>query len=139
MAALNRVLLMGNLTRDPQVRFTPSGLAVADLGLAVNRRWTGTDGQEHEETCFIDIEVWGKQAESCRDNLRKGSPIVVEGRLRMDQWEDRQTGQKRTRHRVRADSVQFLSSVGRRGDADGAGGMNPQYETDADTGEPSGQ
>ncbi len=108
MADLNRVYLIGNLTRDPEVRYTPNGNAVGDLRLAVNRRYQTRDGQEQEETCFVSIEVWGRQAETCRDYLRKGSPILVEGRLKYDQWE--KDGQKHSRLSVRAVRVQFLGS-----------------------------
>lgn len=108
MADLNRVYLVGNLTRDPEVRYTPNGNAVGDLRLAVNRRFRTKDGQEQEETCFVGVEVWGRQAETCRDYLRKGAPILVEGRLKYDQWE--KDGQKHSRLSVSATRVQFLSS-----------------------------
>lgn len=113
MSGLNRIFLMGNVTRDPDFRNTPGGAAVCVLGLAVSRRYTTTQGEEREEVCFIDVEVWGKQAESCRNYLGKGAPVLVEGRLRLDQWDDRETGKKRSRHVVRADRVQFLGSPAR--------------------------
>ena len=118
MASLNRVFLAGNLTRDPEVRYTPSGAAVADLRLASTRIYT-TDGQRKEETCFIDVVVWGKPAEACREYLSKGSPLLVEGILQFDQWQT-ESGEKRSRHRVRADRVQFLGrprATGEMGDA----------------------
>ncbi|MFA4944233.1 MAG: single-stranded DNA-binding protein [Lentisphaeria bacterium] len=113
MASFNKVILMGNLTRDPDVRSTPGGMTVCTLGLAINRRYTTASGQDREEVCFVDIDVFGKQAESCRNYLRKGAPALVEGSLHMDQWEDKATGKKRSRLLVRADRVQFLSSPGR--------------------------
>lgn len=124
MASLNKVLLMGNLTRDPETRYTTSGSAVCALGLAVNRRFVSR-GEERDETCFIDLEVWGKQAEACQTYLHKGSPIFVEGRLRYDQWEDRETGRKRSRLLVTAERVQFLSSRGGGGDEGGGRGSYP--------------
>jgi single-strand DNA-binding protein len=118
MASLNRVFLVGNLTRDPEVRYTPSGAAVADLRLASTRVYT-TDGQKKEETCFIDVVVWGKPAEACREYLTKGSPLLVEGTLQFEQWQT-DGGEKRSKHKVRADRVQFLSrprTTGEMGDA----------------------
>lgn len=112
MASLNKVMLIGRLTRDPERRSTPSGMAVADLGLAVNRRYRTNNGEDREETCFIDVTVWGKQAENCGEYLRKGSPIFVEGHLKMDTWE--KDGQKRSKISVVAERVQFLESGGRR-------------------------
>jgi single-strand DNA-binding protein len=108
MASLNKVLLMGNLTRDPETRFTPSGTAVGDLGLAVNRRFRGTDGQDREETCFVRVTVWGRQAETGGEYLRKGSPVLVEGRLKLDEWE--KDGQKQSRLGVVAERVQFIGA-----------------------------
>ena len=97
MASLNKVLLIGNLTRDPEIRYTPSGAALCRLGLAMNRKFTTSKGEDRDESCFVDIDVWGKQAESCNSYLKKGSPAFVEGRLRFDQWDDRETGRKRNR------------------------------------------
>jgi single-strand DNA-binding protein len=104
MASLNRVHLMGNLTRDPEVRYTPSGRAVCDLGMAVNRRFRGSDGQDREETCFVNVTAWGWQAEAVGRDLRKGSPVVVDGRLKYDQWE--RDGQKHSRLSVVAQTIQ---------------------------------
>jgi single-strand DNA-binding protein len=115
MASLNRVLLIGNLTRDPEIRHTPKGTAVGDLALAINMTYRTAEGQEKEEVCYVDIVVWGRQAETCKDYLSKGSPIFVEGRLQLDQWESTQ-GEKRSRLRVRAERIQFL---GRGGSASG--------------------
>ncbi|HJO95073.1 MAG TPA: single-stranded DNA-binding protein [Victivallales bacterium] len=108
MASFNKVMLMGNLTRDPELRYTPSGSAVCDFSIAINRKYS-TGGQEKEEVCFVDIVVWAKQAESCGKYLQKGSAVFVEGRLRNDNWEDKD-GRKRSRLRITAERVQFLSS-----------------------------
>jgi single-strand DNA-binding protein len=109
MASYNRVLLMGNLTRNPEIRYTPAGTAVADLGLAVNENFKNKAGETVEQTCFVDVVVWGRQAETSAEYLQKGSPVFVEGRLQLDQWESQQ-GEKRSKLRVRADRVQFLGS-----------------------------
>ncbi len=126
MANFNKVMLMGNLTRDPEVRFTPSGMAVADLGLAVNRRYRGSDGQDHEETCFVKVTVWGRQAENCGQYLKRGRPIFVEGRLKFDEWE--KDGQKFNRLSVVGERVQFL------GDGGGRGGQPPDAGHEAGNG-----
>jgi single-strand DNA-binding protein len=112
MASYNRVLLMGNLTRNPEIRYTPSGTAVADLGVAVNESFKNKAGESVERTCFVDVVVWGRQAETAAEYLHKGSPVFVEGRLQLDQWEN-QEGEKRSKLRVRADRVQFLGSPAR--------------------------
>ena len=112
MASYNRVLLMGNLTRNPEIRYTPSGTAVADLGLAINENFKNKAGETVEQTCFVDVVVWGRQAETSAEYLQKGSPVFVEGRLQLDQWENQQ-GEKRSKLRVRADRVQFLGSPGK--------------------------
>jgi single-strand DNA-binding protein len=114
MPDLNKVLLMGNLTFDPELRRTTSGTAVTELRMAINRSWTGRDGERREEAVFIDVTVWERQAENCCQYLRKGSLVHVEGSLRMDTWDDKTTGEKRSKIRVHADRVQFLDS--RRGD-----------------------
>ncbi len=107
MASLNRVFLIGNLTRDPELRYTPEGTAVLDLGLAVSREYTRKDDEKKIEVCFIDVVVWRRQAETCHQYLSKGSPIFVEGRLQLDQWET-SDGVKRSKLRVVANRVQFL-------------------------------
>jgi single-strand DNA-binding protein len=109
MSTLNRVFLMGNLTRDPEVRYTPAGTAVGDLGLAVNESYKNKAGETVESTVFVDVEVWARQAETCAEYLHKGAPVFVEGRLKLDQWENQQ-GEKRSKLRVRADRVQFLGA-----------------------------
>ena len=106
MASLNRVFLMGNLTRDPELRYIPSGTAVASFGLAVNTSYTTPNGEKKEDVCFARIVVWGKQAENCAQYLAKGRPVFVEGRLIYRSWE--KDGQTRTTLEVRADRVQFL-------------------------------
>ncbi|MDD3119682.1 MAG: single-stranded DNA-binding protein [Victivallales bacterium] len=125
MASLNKVFLMGNLTRTPELRYTPGGSAVCELGLAVNRRYL-SNGQEQEETCFVDIVVWGKQAESCSRILEKGAPVLVEGRLHFEQWQERDSGAKRSRLRVVAERVQFLSRGQERSQGDSDGGYAPR-------------
>ncbi|MDB4793590.1 single-stranded DNA-binding protein [Methylacidiphilales bacterium] len=111
MANLNKVLLMGNLTRDPEVRYTPKGTAVGDLAIAINDSYKAQDGTVKETVTYVDIEVWGRQAETCKQYLTKGRPIFVEGQLRLDQWETPQ-GEKKRLLRVRADRVQFLGGGG---------------------------
>jgi single-strand DNA-binding protein len=120
MASLNRVFLMGNLTRDPEVRYLPSGRAVADMRLAVSRKFRTAAGEEKDETCFVSVVVWGKQAETCGQYLSKGSPAFVEGRLQYEEWE--KDGQKNNRLRVVADRVQFMGSPRRAEYGDAAEG-----------------
>jgi single-strand DNA-binding protein len=110
MANLNRVLLIGNLTRDPEVRYTPKGTAVADIGIAVNRVYSGDDGERKEEVTFVDVTLWGRQAEVAQEYLKKGRQVFIEGRLQLDSWDDKQTGQKRSRLRVVAENMQMLGS-----------------------------
>lgn len=110
MAAFNKVILLGNLTRDPEIRYTPKGTAVAKLGLAVNRNWTSESGERKEEVTFVDVDVFGRTAENCGQYLRKGRPVLIEGRLKLDQWDDKQTGQKKSKLGVVCETVQFLGS-----------------------------
>ena len=124
MASFNKVILMGNLTRDPELRYTPKGTAIAKIGLAVNRVWTTETGEKKEEVTFVDVDVFGRTAENVGQYMRKGSPILIEGRLRLDQWDDKQTGQKRQKLGVVAETVQFLGSP--RGAEGGAGSSEPQ-------------
>jgi len=109
MASLNKVFLMGNLTRDPELRYTPSGTAVVNLRLAVNRRFKDKNGEQKEDVCFVTAVVWDKQAETCNQYLKKGRPVFVEGRLQSRSWQDAQ-GQKRNVLEVRAERVQFLGA-----------------------------
>lgn len=106
---LNKVMLIANLTRDPDARSTTSGTSVVNLGLAVNRKWKDKDGNQKEDTVFVDCDVWGKSADFCRDYLRKGNKVFIDGRLKMDTWEDRNTGDKRSKLGIVAESVQNLS------------------------------
>lgn len=107
MPSLNRVFLIGNLTRDPEIRYTPSGKAVGDFRMAVNRRYTTPDGQTKDETCFVNVVVWGRTAEICGERLTKGQPVFVEGRLQYEEWE--KEGQKFNRIRVVSERIQFLT------------------------------
>lgn len=110
MSNVNRVFLLGNLTRDPELRQTASGMSVSDLGVAVSETYQNKAGETVETTCFADVVVWGKQAEACSQYLAKGAPVMVEGRLQLDQWET-DAGEKRSRLRVKADRVQFLGRL----------------------------
>lgn len=107
MPSVNTVILGGNLTRDPEVRHTPQGKAVVNLGLAVNETYRTSDGEKRESVCFVDVEAWGRQAETAGEYLKKGSPVLVEGSLKPDTWTDKE-GNKRSKHKVRARRVQFL-------------------------------
>ena len=113
MASYNKVILVGNLTRDPELKYTAKGMAIAKLGLAVNRVWRSEAGESKEEVTFVDIDAFGKQAETISQYLKKGSPLLVEGRLRLDQWDDKQTGQKRSRLGVVLEAFQFLGGGNR--------------------------
>ncbi len=108
MASFNKVILLGNLTRDPEVRYTPKGSAVCDLGIAVNRVYTTDSGEKREEVTYVDVVLWARLAEIAGEYLKKGRPVFVEGRLQMDTWDDKQTGQKRTKLRVVGESMQLL-------------------------------
>src|SRR6202051_1154046 len=123
MANLNRLLLIGNLTRDPEVRYTPKGTAVTEIGLAVNRSYSGEDGERKEETTFVDVTLWARQAEIAGQYLKKGRPVFIEGRLQLDTWDDKQTGQKRSKLRVVAENLQLIGSrpSGGGGDEEGSG------------------
>src|SRR6478736_9803433 len=118
MASFNRVILAGNITRDPELRYTPKGTAVAKIGMAINRQWKDESGQQKEEVTFVDVDAFGRQAEVISQYLKKGRPILVEGRLKLDQWDDKRTGQKRSRLGVVLENFQFLDSG--RGDAGGS-------------------
>jgi single-strand DNA-binding protein len=108
MASYNKVILIGNLTRDPELRVTPKGTAICQFGIAVNRTWKDESGQSREEVSFIDIEAWGKAGETITKFLLKGSSIMLDGRLKQDSWEDKQTGQKRSKLKVVVENFQFL-------------------------------
>ncbi len=110
MASFNKVILLGNLTRDPEVRYTPKGSAVADLGIAVNRQYTLENGEKREEVTFVDVTFWGRTAEVAGEYLKKGRPVFIEGRLQLDTWDDKQSGQKRSRLKVIGEMMQMLGS-----------------------------
>jgi len=133
MADLNRVFLMGRLTFDPELRYTPSGSAVADLRMATSRVWTSKEGDRKEETLYIDVTVWDRQAENCCQYLKKGSGIHVEGSLKMDTWDDKTTGEKRSKIKVQAERVQFLD---RRADSGGGGSEEGQAPPSARDSQP---
>src|SRR3954453_16200633 len=116
MASYNKVLLLGNLTRDPEVRYTPKGSAVADLGIAVNRQYTLDTGEKREEVTFVDVTFWGRTAEVAGEYLKKGRSVFIEGRLQHDTWDDKQSGQKRSKLKVIGEMMQML------GGRSGAGG-----------------
>lgn len=120
MPNLNKVQLMGNLTRDPEVRYTPKGNAVVDITMAINRYFTPDGGERREETVFVDITLWGRQAEIIGEYTKKGRPLYVEGRLQLDTWDDKQTGAKRSKLKVVGENIQLLGS---REDG-GGGGQN---------------
>jgi single-strand DNA-binding protein len=122
MASFNKVILVGNLTRDPEVRYTPGGTAVAEIGLAVSRTWYDQKANEKkEETTFVDVTLWGRQAEVAGEYLSKGRPVLIEGRLQLDTWDDRESGKKRSKLRVVCEQMQMLGSRGD-GGAPAAGG-----------------
>jgi single-strand DNA-binding protein len=108
MASFNKVILLGNLTRDPEVRYTPKGSAVTDLGIAVNRQYTLENGEKREEVTFVDVTFWGRTAEVAGEYLKKGRPIFIEGRLQLDTWDDKQSGQKRSKLKVIGETMQML-------------------------------
>ena len=121
MANFNKVILAGNLTRDPELRYTPKGTAVARLGIAINRKWKSETGEMKEDVTFVDVDAFGKTAETIGQYLKKGRPILIEGRLRYETWEDKQTKQKTSKLGVVMETFQFLDSGGGRGDGgDGA-------------------
>jgi single-strand DNA-binding protein len=122
MPNLNKVMLMGNLTRDVEVRTISSGTQVAQIGLAINRRWTSPDGERKEETTFVDCEAWGKTAEVMAKYLSKGRPVYIEGRLKLDQWQDKESGQNRSKMKIVVESFEFLESANRSGGGGGGGG-----------------
>jgi single-strand DNA-binding protein len=120
MASFNRVILLGNLTRDPQVRYIASGSAVTELGLAVNRSWTDKQsGQRREEVTFVEVTLWGRQAEIAGEYLSKGRSVLIEGRLQLDTWQDKETGQNRSKLRVVCEN---MTMVGGRNEGGGGGG-----------------
>jgi single-strand DNA-binding protein len=128
MASYNKVILVGNLTRDPQVKYTPSGTAVTEIGLAVNRYWFDKQtNSRKEETTFVDVTLWGRDAEVAGEYLAKGRPVLIEGRLQLDTWDDKQTGQKRSKLRVVGERMQ-------RGEGGGGGGRSAPSSASMDDG-----
>lgn len=122
MANLNKVMLIGNLTRDPEIKYTPKGSAVADIGLAINRNYTLDNGEKREETTFVDVVLWSRLAELAGQYLKKGRSVYIEGRLQLDTWDDKQTGQKRSKMRVVGEVMQFLGGPREGGSEGGHGG-----------------
>ncbi|HJT80064.1 MAG TPA: single-stranded DNA-binding protein [Chthoniobacterales bacterium] len=127
MASFNKVLLLGNLTRDPEIRYTPKGSAVCDLGIAVNRQYTLENGERREEVTYVDVVLWARLAEIAAEYLKKGRPVFIEGRLQLDTWDDKQSGQKRSKLRVIGETMQMLGSRG-------GGGGTPAEAGDEDRG-----
>ena len=123
MASYNKVMLIGNLTRDPEIKYTPKGTAIADIGLAVNRNYTTDSGEKREEVTFIDVTLWGRVAEIVGEYCKKGRPLFVEGRLQLDTWDDKATGQKRSKLKVVGENIQLLGS------REGGGGGGEQSES----------
>ncbi|MDQ6809943.1 MAG: single-stranded DNA-binding protein [Verrucomicrobiota bacterium] len=127
MASFNKVILVGNLTRDPEVRYTPKGSAVCDLGLAVNRQYSLENGEKREEVTFVDVVLWARLAEIAGEYLKKGRPVLIEGRLQLDSWDDKQSGQKRTKLRVVGETMQLLGGRPGGGEAEEGGGGSGGY------------
>lgn len=115
MASFNKVILAGNLTRDPELRYTPKGTAIARIGMAINRTWKTETGETKEEVTFVDVDAFGRQAEVISQYMRKGRPLLIEGRLKLDQWEDKNTHQKQSKLRVVLDGFSFIDSRGGEG------------------------
>lgn len=132
MASFNKVILVGNLTRDPEVRYTPKGSAVCDLGLAVNRQYSLEGGEKREEVTFVDVVLWARLAEIAGEYLKKGRPVLIEGRLQLDSWDDKQSGQKRSKLRVIGETMQLL------GGRPGGGGEGEPDERGSSSGHSSG-
>ena len=130
MANFNKVILAGNLTRDPELRYTPKGMAIAKIGIAINRSWKSETGELREEVTFVDVDAFGRTAENIGQYLKKGRPILVEGRLKLDQWDDKQTGQKRSKIGVVVEGFQFLGG-GNRGEGGGEAPRRPAAPSSA--------
>jgi single-strand DNA-binding protein len=128
MASFNKVMIIGNLTRDPEIKYTPKGTAIADIGLAVNRNYTTEGGEKREEVTFIDVTLWGRVAEIVGEYCKKGRPLFVEGRLQLDTWDDKATGQKRSKLKVVGENIQLLGS---REGGGGAGGEHGEGRSES--------
>src|SRR3954465_2763318 len=126
MASFNKVLLMGNLTRDPALKYLPNQTAVVDFGVACNRKWKGPNGEDREEVTFVDVSSFGKKAEVINQYFTKGKPIFIEGRLKLDQWEDKQGGGKRSKLHVIIENFQFIGGRDSGGSGGGGGGEGHQ-------------
>jgi single-strand DNA-binding protein len=137
MASYNRVVLVGNLTRDPELRYTPSGTAVSDIGLAVNDRRRNASGEWVDETTFVDITLWSRTAEVASEYLAKGSPVLIEGRLKLDSWENNE-GQKRTKLKVIGERMQMLGGRGGGGGGSPSSGGRPSSTSNAGPSGPTG-
>ncbi len=129
MPSYNKVILIGNLTRDPEVRYTPKGTAICKVGLAVNRTWTNEAREKKEEVTFVDVDLFGRTAENVAQYMRKGRSLMVEGRLKLDQWDDKQSGQKRSKLGVVGEAVQFLGEKQQGGEQPTAA-VTPAPKTD---------
>src|SRR5262247_2809853 len=129
MANFNKVILAGNLTRDPELRYTPKGTAIARIGMAIDRNWKSETGETKEEVTFVDVEAWGRQAEVIAQYMKKGRPFLVEGRLKLDQWEDKNTHQKQSKLKVVLESFSFVDS--NRGDGGGVPSEAPRARSTA--------
>lgn len=132
MASFNKVILMGNLTRDCELRYTPKGTAVVAVGLALNRKWKDEGGNDREEVTFVDVTAFGRTAENMSQYLHKGSPVHIEGRLKLDQWDDKQTNQKRQKLSVVVETCQFLYSANQGEHADS--GQRPEFKSNLRSG-----
>jgi single-strand DNA-binding protein len=135
MASFNKVILAGNLTRDPEMRYTPKGMAIARMTLAINRNWKSETGENKEEVTFVEVDAFGRQAEVVAQYMKKGRPLLVEGRLRLDQWEDKNTHQKQSKLKVVLEGFSFIDS---RGGGDGGGGESARPRPAAPAGVPAG-
>jgi single-strand DNA-binding protein len=133
MASFNKVILAGNLTRDPEMRYTPKGMAIARMTLAINRNWKSETGENKEEVTFVEVDAFGRQAEVVAQYMKKGRPLLVEGRLRLDQWEDKNTHQKQSKLKVVLEGFSFIDS---RGGGDGTGGESPRPRAATPAGAP---
>jgi len=129
MANFNKVILAGNLTRDPELKYTPKGAAVAKIGMAINRTWKSESGESKEEVTFVDVEAWGRQAEVIAQYMKKGRPLLLEGRLKLDQWEDKNTHQKVSKLKVVLETFSFIDS--NRGDSGGVPSEAPRAQKTA--------
>ena len=127
MANLNKVMLIGNLTRDPELRHTPKGTAVSEISLAIKRIWNNEQGQKQEDVTYVDVTLWGRQAEVAQQYLTKGSPAYIEGRLQLDSWDDKETGKKRSKLKIVGEVLQLLGSKG----GGGASSERPQQQSSA--------